>query len=705
MKSKPSHVRLWLVFSLITLAWLALTGRLLQIQVVHGEDYAKIAKSQSQGEQEIAATRGIIYDRTGRELALNITRQSLYAYPADQDQVKSIEKYLDRVYHRKSGTTHRKYSLKPEKFAYIERRLNDSLAVKIAADSIKGLYLTSEDCRSYPFDKIGRRLLGVTNIDGKGISGMEYFADSLLSGTPGLVDYIRDGNQKTYRLRDNPLVSPVPGYSLVLTVDWYFQEIVEAELKAAVDTHNAVSGSAIFLDCRTGEILAATDYTRGDSSGPVKLRAVSDCFEPGSAAKIVAAAAVLDEGKARPFDKEYCEHGSWRLDGRNLHDDKKLDTLTFRNIVVYSSNIGIAKMALRLGDGEKLAQAYHRFGFGQKTQIDFPGEAGGMVADPGVWSRYNTAALAMGHAVMVTPLQLATSMAAVANGGDLVRPQVIGGIIDSEGKIIRKMEKEVIGQAMKKESAAILREFLKGVVDTGTGHPAKSEIISLAGKTGTAQIPDPQNGGYLSGKYNATFAGFFPAENPAIAGVVVINQPEPIHYGGYTAAPAFKKMAEKYVLAHTDKLRPDSRLIAQATGQNGVTVPNMVGTDLGLAVRVARDSNLEVKTNCEKGLVVWQYPPAERSLAGVGLVALVAQDEFGDAMRMVDLVGTNLRTALAVLEYQGLTYEIIGGGIVREQNPPPGTSISTGMSCRLVCGQGNVSKDSTEVSESGEKSS
>jgi len=215
---------------------------------------------------------------------------------------------------------------------------------------------------------------------------------------------LRDAHRNTYRIKTIPLVRPVAGNSIVLTVDWYFQEIVEDELKAAVEKYNALEGTAVFLDCRTGEILAAADYVAGENNDAVKLRAVSNCIEPGSVFKIVAC------GRSR------------------MRDDHKYDSLTFQEIIELSSNIGTGKLALRLGP-EKLCEAIDRFGFGQKTYVGLPGEQSGYIGDPGVWSDYNIAALSIGHSIAVTPLQLSSAMAALANGGSLYRPILIRGMI------------------------------------------------------------------------------------------------------------------------------------------------------------------------------------------------------------------------------------------------------------------------------------
>ncbi len=687
MKSRFNKIRLLFLYVVITAGWIILLARLGTIQLVHGSEYSEKARAQSSGKTKVQAERGIIYDRTGREVAINVVGSSLSAYPQDKSEVNKIHRYLDRVNGWKSGTSRKKYKLKPERFTWIKRDLSDNLATQIAADSVAGLYLRKGLKRDYPFNEVGRQIIGNTNIDYQGLSGFEYNHDSLLAGSPGLIDFLRDGQNNTYNLREVPLVKPVTGKSMVLTLDWYFQEIVEDELKSAVKEFHALSGTAVFLDCYTGEILAAADYIENSTSSILKLRAVSDCFEPGSVLKIATMAALLDENLVDLEEKIYCENGLWQCGRRRLRDDKKHDTLDIQQIMELSSNIGIGKLAQRLG-GEKLRDVLYKFGFGQKLRVDLPGEASGVIGDPGVWSEYNIAALAMGHSISTTPIQLAAAIGAVANGGELYRPHVIKGVIDSDNRTIKYMEKEFIGRVIEEDNAEILRSFLTGVVERGTATPAQSSIISIAGKTGTAEIPDPENGGYRRNKFNASFLGYFPAEKPRIAGIVILHQPEPVHYGGHTAGPAFKRMAERYSIANSDLLKPNTQLKADGNDCEMIEVTDFVGRDYDFAKTMAQRDGLTLKTNRESGLVVWQYPPANRKIPGSEKIAVLVNSSEDDSIVMADLVGLNMRTALALLNYQGIDFEFEGCGIVRKQFPKVGEKLSETTKCRLVCGDG-----------------
>jgi cell division protein FtsI (penicillin-binding protein 3) len=687
MKTRIKKLRLFFIYLLVLLSGGVLTGRLIEIQILNGAEYSRIAKAQSTGKKKLQAERGVIYDRTGREVAINVNRCSLYAYPRNRSEINNIHRYLDRTCRWVSGTSRRKFAFEKDKFTWINRGISDRFAKKVAYDSIPGLFIFRELGRDYPFGQIGRQIVGNTDIDNLGISGLEYGHDSVLAGSPGWLDYLRDGKRNTYRLREIPLVKPEPGNSIVLTIDWYFQEIVEDELKAAVHKYNAKEGTAIFLNCHTGEILAAADYNNNDQPSGVKLRAVSDCFEPGSVLKVVTAAALLEENLIDFNEKIFCENGQWQCGRRRLRDDKKYDSLNFAEIIELSSNIGIGKLALRLGGGE-LKNSMEQFGFGQKSYLEFPGEASGLIGDPGVWSDYNIAALAMGHSISATPLQVANCIAAVANGGNLYRPKIIGGVISPEGEVIRKMERELLGRTMDEKNAAILRKILIDVVDSGTAQPARSDMIAIAGKTGTAQIPDPEGKGYLIGKYNSSFAAFFPVENPQVAGIVVLNKPKPVTYGGHTAGPAFKNMAERYAMANCERLIPGARLVSGNGELRFHDIPDFVGKNLSEAFAVADKAGLSLGSNDSTGVIVWQYPPAHRRLPGTAKIAVLVDNSENSKQRMTDMVGMNLRTALSVLNYQGLLFEIVGNGIVKKQFPAFGSTVSDKSKCRLVCDHG-----------------
>jgi cell division protein FtsI (penicillin-binding protein 3) len=474
-----------------------------------------------------------------------------------------------------------------------------------------------------------------------------------------------------------------------LTIDWRLQDIVESELTSAVSKYNAKSGMAVFLDCHTGDILAAAHFDPAERfpERPAKLRAISDQFEPGSVFKMFTAAALLDANLVNFQDSVFCEEGKWKLGRRTLHDDKELGWLNFRQVVEFSSNIGIAKFAMNMPP-EELFDVYRKFGFGQKLRCGLPGEAAGSLNKPQPWSEYNIAALTMGHSVATTPLQLAAAIAAVANGGTLMRPRILLGYIEPDGGLVRESESQEICRVFEESISDSLRSILRGVVERGTAKVINSEVIKIAGKTGTAEIPDLINGGYHKNHFSASFGGFFPYDRPIIAGLVVLEDPRPITYGGYTAGKAFKQIAEEYSVINPDAfiLRDRTLFASNDRLDNTVEVPNLVGRDVHLAIELAEKNGVKLRASATEGVVTWQFPPADRVLfAGDELIVSVAQTEAKE-QPMADLRGLPIRTVAAFLHHIGIDYRIEGVGTVVNQSIKPGTIVSPGSaSCRLVC--------------------
>ena len=687
-RTRQEKIRLGVLLVCICLFFGIAAARLIQFQVFLAPKYSGIVQRQSSGKVSIPAERGVIYDRTGRIVANNVTVSSLYAYPTDSRSLKEVSRYLERLFSLEAGTARKKYGLAVKKFRWVKRRLPDELAAKVETSAPAGLYLRKGKRRDYPNGLVGKQILGFTDIDNQGQAGFELAHNSTLAGKPGWADIRRDGLRNILRVNETALVKPVPGASYVLTVDWYLQEIVEEELQKAVEKHNAKSGMAVFLDCHTGDLLAAAHFDPEETyrDRPVKLRPVTDQFEPGSVFKVITAAALLDDGQINFSDSTFCEDGAWRIGRRTLHDDKDRGWLTFREIMELSSNIGIAKHAIELG-GEQLVEAAQRFGVGQKQMSGLPGETSGRIARPSRWSDYNVSALAMGHAVTVTSMQMASVFGAIANGGKLHRPRIVLGEVDDEGYVVNHREPVVVGEALSKGAADSLRAFLRGVVERGTADIINSKVIALAGKTGTAQMPDPENKRYFQNRYIGSFGGFFPYENPAVAGIVVIEDPQPIHYGGHTAGPVFRNVAERYCVFRSDLLGDPAHMLLCDDDRRSplIEVPNLMGRTLGSAREEVDKKNLKLRCGEGKGYVVWQFPAPDRLVLDGSEVMIAVADGENVSPEMIDLTGLSIRQVSAFLEYCGISYEVRGNGRVVSQSVGAGETILDGSLCRLRC--------------------
>lgn len=686
--SRQQRVRLGAMLIVMAAFFAVILLRLAQFQIIKASEYGKIVQRQSGGKVAIPAERGMIYDRHGRLVAKNINRSSLYAHPESRQEVREVARYLEGVFAIRSGTAASKYGLQPNRFRWITRHLDDHTASRVAKEAPRGLYLRSETRREYPFNQVGKQILGFTSIDSEGLSGFELANDSMLAGKNGWADIRRDGLRNTFRVKETALVKPVPGESVVLTIDWYMQEIVEEELKEAVEKYGARSGVAAFIDCNSGDILSMAHYDPDEKhpERPVKLRAISDQFEPGSAFKPFTASCLLDAGLVGYKDSIYCEMGKWRLGRRTLHDDKELGWLTFRQIIEFSSNIGLGKCA-NLAEGKDLLETYRNFGFGRKADCGLPGETPGSLPKLRTESDYNISALAMGHSVAVNALQMAVAMAALANGGELLKPHLILGTVDGNGYVERTAQREVVDRPVKRSSADSLRSFMRGVVDHGTGKPVNSEFVAIAGKTGTGQIPNLETGGYYQHRFTASFCGFFPAEAPVIAGIVALKDPHPITYGGYTAGKAFRRIAERYTVSNPDLFEVSERTYAESPQRLEMTseVPDLVGRDLIEAKELADIRGVKLRCSSAEGTVTWQFPPPDRMmLLEDELLVEVDSTEKEDPV-MMDLRGLTIRKASAWLNYHGIKFTVDGTGIIVKQSVRPGQTLTSAPVCRLTC--------------------
>ena len=687
-RTRQEKVRLGILFVITCCFFLAVFMRLVHLQVILNDRYAKVVERQSGGKVPIPSTRGVVYDRNGRVMANNVFQASVYAYPETKDELNRIARYVEKVWNLPANTAKTRFGLAPKRFRWIKRMIDDRLAARIERDAPPGLHLRQEARRVYPMGTVGKQVLGFTDIDSRGQAGLEYSWDSVLAGQQGFADIRRDGLQQTFKVKEKALVKPIPGQSLVLTLDYRMQEIVEEELRNAVEKHNAKGAMAAFVDCNSGDILAMAHFDPFEKhpDRPVKLRAVSDRWEPGSIFKAFTAAALLDADLVDFADSTYCEEGKWRCNRRYLHDDKELGWLNFRQIMELSSNIGVAKYAIELG-GENIIDAGRRFGLGEKTGCGLPGETSGKITPPDRWSEFNTAMVAIGHSMAVSTLQMASGFAAIANGGELLRPRLILGQVDADGCVMTNNKRDVIRRSMEEASADTLRAILRGVVERGTAEAVNSSVVSIAGKTGTAQIFDVENRRYFYSKYMASFAGFFPAEKPLVAGVVVIEEPQPIHYGGWTAGPAFRKIAERYAVLNPDLFTSSERILAEQGSQyeQTVEVPNLIGRELTEAEQTAAEESLLLRTNRDEGRIIWQYPQPDRLLFAGDEVIVVTQELASEEVRMIDLKGLSIREASAFADFANIKLEITGQGLVVKQSIRPGTAVTDRATCKLAC--------------------
>jgi membrane peptidoglycan carboxypeptidase len=479
----------------------------------------------------------------------------------------------------------------------------------------------------------------------------------------------------------------VDGHHVVLTLDYELQSIVEHRLAAAVDSMHADRGFALFMDPRTGEVLAAACAPH---PGPGQGRNwnFTDQYEPGSTFKIVTAGGALEEGVARPEQVfEAAAGGMAVLAGAHIHDTHPEARFTFFGAMQHSSNIVMGKIGMLLGP-ERLYRYATALGFGSTTGIEFPGEAGGRLRSPDHWVPRSTPTIAIGHELAVTPLQLVLAYSAVANGGVLMRPMIVREVRDDAGHVLRHASPEAVQRVFTERTTETLRGMLQAVVDSGTATAARVEGLAIAGKTGTAQKYDPDVRGYGVGKYIASFVGFAPADDPRIVGVVVIDEPKGArYYGGQVAAPVFREaLVDLRSLPH-GPLAPDPAQVAlKPPAPAPVTVP-----DLRLLPPVAAETRLATAGlhavfHGHGPRALAQQPPADTAIerGSVVDVWLSTPDDSSSAV-LPDLVGHVVRDALRELGRRQVPARVMGRGTVVRQDPLAGTALPLPGSCVLWC--------------------
>ena len=532
--------------------------RLIYLQMVMHDEYAGMAAEKHVYKQTIYAERGSIVDANGDMLADNVPVQTVIADATRVTNVPAVADLLSKELRipvaeisEKLRGDRRYIVLKRE----VPSALAESLHAQLRAQNLRGIYFEQDSTRVYPNGSMLCHVIGFTDFEHHGIQGVEASMDEYLHGEDGYryIEHDRAGQEMVlYRGQER---APRNGYQVQLTVDLNLQNIVENELDAAMREFHPQKASIILMRPQTGEILAMAnrpsfDLNQRSEAKPeqMKNRAIIDMMEPGSTFKIVAAAASLNEHKVRIDTSIFCENGLWNFGGTALHDHKPFGDLTVQDILVKSSNIGAAKLALILGD-QKFYEYIRRFGFGERTGVELPGEIPGLIRPPQAWSKISITRIPMGHEIGVTALQMTTAMAAIANGGNLVVPRIVKSVTTAEGKTISTLSPVVLRQVMSRQTAQQIGNALRGVVsDRGTAAAAAVPGFTIAGKTGTAQKVDPK-GGYEHGKYVVSFSGFLPADHPEFVGFVVLDdaqtsKPE-MNYGGLVAGPIFARIAEK----------------------------------------------------------------------------------------------------------------------------------------------------------------
>lgn len=541
--------RLLLVLLLAGLWMAGLAVRLVYLQGLRHEHYVDLAARQQQQVVDLTSPRGTIYDARGRVLAVSVPVDSAWTDPQEVTDPEALAREVARVLPgrvRPEELTSRLVAARQagKRFLWLERKLDAPQAAALRTLGLDAVEFVEETKRYYPMRSLAGAVLGFVGTDDHGLAGLEQVYDEQIAGRPVERIVLRDARRGTAVTPDLPFREAQPGRDLRLSLDAAIQHVVEGELAQAVERHEARGGSIVVLDPRTGRVLAMASQPGFDPNHFGRYarevrrnRVVQDAYEPGSTFKMVTAAAALAENVLDPSDTLDCLGGSIVVSRTRIHDHKPFGLLTFREVIAKSSNVGAILAGLKVGP-RALHDQTRAFGFGGATGIDLPGEHDGLLHPVERWHPVHTANVAFGQGVSVTPIQLATAFAAVADEGVLRRPRLAW---ETPG--------ETRGRPLTPAVARELERMLETVVEDGTAKAAAVPGYTVAGKTGTAQKADPRGGGYLRGRYVATFTGFVPARDPVLVASVMIDEPRPpFYHGGQAAAPVFGELARRILL-------------------------------------------------------------------------------------------------------------------------------------------------------------
>ncbi|MCM8767209.1 MAG: penicillin-binding protein 2 [Candidatus Omnitrophica bacterium] len=551
------EVRIRYIKIIFFVCFLGIFCKMFYLQVINYSKNAMIDRKTKFVKIKILAERGKIFDRNGKLLAFDFPNYSLYF---DTWMIKKLKienpKYLNELKNCLSEI------LKIEK-KDIEEKMNRSYCLikknleieeyeKLKKLKLKGIYFENNYKRIYPYGKHACHILGYTDVDGKGIEGVEYFYDSFLKGKEGIYLVLKDGLGNLIPSIKKKIIKEEKGKDIVLTIDSYIQFIVEEEIKNGFEKFTPKNISVIVMDPDTGEILALANYPNYDPNNFSKFdlsiirnKCITDLFEPGSIFKIVTSASAIEENLFTPSSTIICEYGKWFVRGHYIHDVHPYGILSFEDTLAKSSNIGIVKIAMALGE-EKLYEYCKKFKFGERTGIDLPGEISGIFRPLEQWTSYSITAIPFGQEVGITSIQGIRAISVFANGGYLVKPHILKEIKDEKRNYVVNSYINEKQQILSQRTIYILRKILKKVVsEEGTASSAKIDGYNIYGKTGTSQ--KAIGGAYLKGKYVSSFVGFLLSEKKNIAITVNVDEPTGVYYGGLVAAPIFRDIMARII--------------------------------------------------------------------------------------------------------------------------------------------------------------
>ena len=714
--STGAKSRLYALTGFLCLWLVAICFRLVYLQVFRYGDFEQRAQHQQQRSFDLSPKRGIIFDRAGRELAMSIQVDSAFAVPTEIPDLANTISLIARI--AKDDPRVLLADCRSRKtFCWVARKADAEVIERIKGMNLQGIHFQKEARRFYPKRELAAQMLGYVGTDDQGLSGLERQFNSDLQGKPGKLMISVDARKHWFSSVEK---QPEPGNNVVLTVDQNIQYIAEKELETAIEDTKAVAGTVIVQNPHTGEILALANrptfnpnLRKEITTEALKDRAVSDIYEPGSAFKIVTISAGLEEKVTHPEELFDCRAGAIVINGLRIRDSKQHGVLSVSDIIAESSNVGAIKVALRLGD-DRLYKYIRAFGFGQQTGIELPGETRGITKPVNRWSKVSIGSISMGQEIGISPLQLIALVSTIANDGVWVAPRIVAGTVEPQNAPQTISFQPAEGRrVISSLTAAQMRQMLQGVVLHGTGRKAILEGYSSAGKTGTGQEMDPRTHTYSKTKYNASFAGFAPVNDPKISVAVILDSPVGLHQGGQVSAPVFQRVTQQVLeylhVPHDVEIPANRQLLLARRNAPDKDLDEASPDHLGSSLDVADAGDAPpTPAQSKSATIAAQVVPAaitqqvttpstmalpssakpdevpEQKLPASGTVVLDVEE---GGIAVPSFLGKSVRSAVEAAQDAGLDLDAIGSGTAREQSPAPGARVATGSRVMVKFGR------------------
>jgi cell division protein FtsI (penicillin-binding protein 3) len=727
--------RLYLLGAVLLLWCVVICGRLVFLQIFSYGKFVKQAGHQQQRAIPLAAKRGIIYDRAGRELAMSVLVDSAFAVPTEVKDLPTAVSLITRI-------TGDDYNVvladcrAHKTFCWVARKASDETIERINSLKLQGIHFQKEPKRFYPARDLAAQVLGSVGMEDSGQSGIEHEFDDQLRGHPGKMAISVDARRQWFA---DVETQPDPGDNLVLTIDKNIQYIAEKELEQAIHDTQAIAGTVIVENPHTGEILALANrptfnpnQRKQITPGALTNRAVSYAYEPGSTFKLVTISAALEEKLTNPDEVFDCQMGSIVYNGMRIRDSKPHGLLPVWGVLSESSDVGSIKIALRLGE-DRFYKYIRAFGFGQQTGIELPGETRGMTKPVSRWSKVSIAAISMGQEIGISPIQLTSLISTFANDGVWVAPRILTGTVQPQGTPQTvAFHPGASHRVISSYTAAEMRSMMQKVVLEGTGRKAILEGYTSAGKTGTGQKVDPATGAYSKTKYIASFAGFAPLNNPQIVVAVILDSAVGLHQGGQVSAPVFRRISQQVLeymhVPHDLPLAPQHQLLlAQAkmkdkdleegtpdhpgepletaevnsvpteTAKPENVARPVPSTNSGQALRATAGGagtvvQAAIRQTVSSASVGQDAPPKPHEPDSVTTAILpstgtVVLDVERGGIEVPSFVGKTVRGAVEAAQDVGLQLDAVGSGIARQQIPAAGTHVAAGARVTVQFGR------------------